>query len=107
MTEKGYQGYIKKLLEEQYDSVEQNVYLPQTRRYVDFIVEAGVVTLAIEVEHSSEAVVAEGYGQSQFYAKHHSKWVPVIIYPPDGENQEELAMVAQDVALVPIEHKHE
>ena len=108
MTEEGYGNYVEDRLNEEYgeENVERNVYLPQTYRYVDFLVDTGIMTLAIELEHSSEKVVKEGYGQVQMYAKHNRKWAPAIIYPPDGENEEELQMVGQDVVLIPIPHKH-
>lgn len=108
MTETSYGDYVESLLVEEYgaENVERNVFLPRTYRYVDFLVETGFVTLAIELEHSTDKVVYEGYAQAELYAKHSRSWVPVIVYPPDGENEEELSMIGEDVALVPIEHKH-
>lgn len=108
MTETAYGDYVEERLVEEHgaENVERSVYLPQTYRYVDFLVDCGTHTLAIELEHSSDKVVKEGYGQAQMYAKHNRKWAPAIVYPPDGENEEELEMVGQDVVLIPIPHKH-
>lgn len=108
MTEYNYGNYVTELLCETYgpENVRRNVYLSKTVRYVDFLVDTGIVTLAIELEHSSDKVVQEGYGQANLYAKHNPTWIPVIIYPDDGENAEELEMIGQDVALVTVPHKH-
>lgn len=109
MTEKSYGNFVERKLKEEYgeENVEREVYLAETYRYMDFLVDTGMMSLAIELEHSSEKVVKEGYGQAKLYAKHNWRWSPVIIYPPDGENQEELQIIGQDVTLIPLPHEHE
>ncbi len=108
MSEKDYQEYIEGMIRNTYESyqIEQSVYLTQTRRYVDFLIDVGFVTLAVEVEHSSDSVVEEGLSQALLYAAHRRDWLPVIIYPPDGENEAELQLIGQKVGLIPVEHKH-
>lgn len=109
MSEYNYKDYIERLLVDEYgeSNVEREVYLGETYRFVDFLVNAGMVRLAIEVEHSSDKAVEEGVAQSQLYARHNRAWLPVIVYPPDGENERELEMISSYAALVPITHKHE
>lgn len=109
MSEYEYGDYVERLLKEEYgaENVERQVYLPETGRFVDFLIDCGLHTLAVELEHSSERVVYHGYGQALFYAKHNRRWAPAVIYPPDGENEAELSKVAEDVVLIPIQHKHE
>lgn len=108
-SETDYGDYVERQLIDVYgeENVEREVYLGETYRFADFVVDAGYVSLAIELEHSTDKVVAEGFGQALLYAKHDPAWVPVVIYPPDGENDAELALVGEDVALVPMEHIHE
>lgn len=108
MTERSYHNYIQEILEEQYgeDNVEHEVYLAETYRFVDFVVDTGIVTLAIEVEHSTDKAIREGM-MSLLYASHERDWVPVIIHPPDGENKEEIEMMQSFAAYVPVEHRHQ
>lgn len=109
MSEYNYGNYVERKLNEEHgaENVDREVYLAETGRYVDFLIDCGTHTLAVELEHSSDKVLYHGYGQALFYAKHNRRWAPAIIYPPDGENEEELSKVAEDVVLIPMQHKHE
>lgn len=85
------------------EHVEREVHLDETDRFVDFVVDCGDVSLAIEVENGSGDVVDRGYGQALLYAKHQPHWVPVIYYNPDGDNEAELSYIGESVALVPFD----
>lgn len=100
-----YQDKLEPYLHETYgeENVERDVFLDQTYRYVDFLVEVGDVYLAIEVENSTDHVVYEGHGQAELYAQHSDQYLPVIYYPHDGENEAELNMIGTQVGLVPFD----
>lgn len=102
-----YQDYLERLLAHYYgaENVVQNCYLSHTRRYVDFLVRTPLLTFAIEVESSSDKVCSEGPTQAHLYARHYPQWTPVVIYPPDGENQEELALLSQVMPIIPVPYR--
>lgn len=62
------------------EHVYENVYMAETRRYADFIVETPFFRLAIEVENNWEAAI-KGIGQAQLYAAHYNDAIPVVIVP--------------------------
>lgn len=102
-----YQDYLERLLSHYYGAeyVINNVYLSKTRRYVDLLVRTPFITLAIEVESSSDKVCREGPTQAHLYANHYPQWTPVVIYPPDGENHEELALLSQTMPIIPVPYR--
>lgn len=85
------------------ENVEREVYLEETYRFADFRVDVGDVSLVIEVENDSDDVVERGLSQALLYAHHSDRYLPVIYYRPDGENEPELSMVGREVALVPYD----
>lgn len=102
-----YHAYLYDILADTYgeDNVVNEVYLSKTGRWADFIVRCGLVTLAIEVETSSDRVVKEGLNQAQLYARHYPTWVPVVIYPPDGDNDEEIELLSEVLPLIRIPYR--
>jgi len=93
---------VKQLLENEYgeDKVEGGVYLLETRRYVDFYVEAPLVDLAIEVENDFEAVF-KGVGQSLVYS-HGTEVAPVIVVPEGHIDEPELEILGSHVPIVQL-----
>lgn len=105
--ERTYHNYLHGILDDIYGSenVVNEVYLSKTGRWADFIVRCGLVTLAIEVETSSDRVCREGPTQAHLYARHYPMWVPVVIYPPDGDNSDEMAMLGEVMPIVPVPYQ--
>lgn len=71
-------------------------YVFDTGRRADFLVDAGLTTLAIEVENDAASVV-EGVGQAILYANHDPSRLstPLVVVPdghaPDGRERSHLS----------------
>lgn len=92
---------VGEYLIEQYgeENVEQNKYFSESRRYVDFWVDAPVVSLAIEVENDFDAVM-EGVGQSLVYAGHEEGAIPLVIVPEDHVEHPEVDYLRETVRVI-------
>lgn len=81
------------------ENVEQNKFLSESYRFVDFWVDGPVVTLAIEVENDFDAVI-EGVGQALMYAGHDDGVVPVVIIPEDHVEHPEVDYLRETVRII-------
>jgi hypothetical protein len=84
------------------DAVERDRYLDETGRYCDLWVQTPDVTLAIEVENDAESVIT-GVGQTELYAAHDPRAVPVVIVPDDHIDQPEWLFYQQRTSVVCFE----
>lgn len=103
-SEYDYSTRVAAFLEEVYgeENVEYNKYLKESGRFVDFWVEAPVVTLAIEVENDFAAAI-KGVGQALLYASHENRAVPVVILPPGHVQEPEVNMLRSHVAIIELD----
>lgn len=81
---------IERLYRDRYgdDAVERNRYLDETGRYCDLWVQTPDVTLAVEVENDADSIIT-GVGQTELYAAHSPRAVPVVIVPDGHVDQPE------------------
>lgn len=82
------------------EHVETDVYLEETGRFCDVLVETPLVTLALEVENDWEAVI-KGIGQATLYAAHYPEGaVPVVVTPPGHVEEPEVSLLRRNGVLV-------
>lgn len=82
------------------DNVRREHYI-DIDRYVDFLVDNGIVTLAIEVEND-EGDALHGAMQSVMYAAEEDHWCPVVVLPHIDTNKPEIKRMADQVAYVAL-----
>lgn len=86
------------------ENVEREVYTP-AGRFCDFLIDAELFRLAIEVENKSEDVVDNGVAQALLYAEELNA-IPVCVFPAEsGGNSRELEQLASHVEIVKIPYE--
>jgi hypothetical protein len=106
VLESTYADYLEVLFQDKFGSenVEREVYTP-AGRYCDFVIYSKLLTLAVEVENTSEDVIDNGVAQALLYAEELDA-APVCVYPPDtDDNAEELAQLSSHVNIVAIPYE--
>lgn len=81
------------------ENVERQVYLAESGRYADFIVDGPLFRLAIEVENDWESAIG-AVGQAQLYAGHYADAVPVVIIPEGHKENPEYELLRNRVLIV-------
>lgn len=82
------------------DAVRTDVYLKETGRWVDVLVETPLVTLALEVENDWESVIM-GIGQANLYAAHVEEGaVPVVAVPPGHVEEPEVSLLRRRGVII-------
>lgn len=89
--------YLKRLYGD--DNVEEQKYLSESARYVDYWVSGPFVDMAIEVENDFESVFT-GDGQAIMYAGHGDNVVPVVVVPEGHVQNPEAEYMSRFVAIV-------
>lgn len=97
------QEEVRGILEGEFgeDNVEEEKYLPETGRFVDFYVETALIDMAIEVENDFESVVT-GVGQTLLYAQHELGAVPMVVIPEGHDEQPETDLLRREVAIIEV-----
>lgn len=81
------------------EAVDSQVYLPESTRYCDIVVDLPVATLCIEVESRFSAAI-KGVGQALLYAAHYRDGVPVVVLPADHTESPEMEMLQGGAAVI-------
>lgn len=84
------------------DVVTEQVYLEESDRFVDVVVDVGIVTLCIEIESEFDRAIT-GVGQAILYAAHYVDGVPVVVVPPDHLEDPEAVYLSRQVPIVPLD----
>lgn len=79
-------------------NVRREVYLQDTRRYADFLVEGELQDYAIEVENDWEACL-KGVGQAILYANHFDNCKPVVVVPKGHVEYPEVTKLREDILV--------
>lgn len=106
IAESDYADYLEVVFNDLFgkDAVKREFYT-KSGRFCDFLVETELITLAIEVENSSEDVVTNGVAQALLYSEELDA-APLVVYPPDKkDNETELDYLSSHVSIVEIPYK--
>lgn len=83
------------------ENVEREVFLPDSYRFADFIVQGDMTTWAIEAENDAASVVA-GVGQAFLYAAHFDMASPAVVVPADHTEEPEISMLRRYIPVIEI-----
>lgn len=102
VLESDYADYLQVVFNDKFgeDNVEREVYT-DSGRYCDFLIRGNLFDYAVEVENTSEDVVTNGVAQSLLYSQELDA-MPVVVYPPDNQNEKELEMLSSFVSIISI-----
>lgn len=100
-TEATFSDKVKEQLIEYFgeENVEENVYLAESGRYADFIVDTPFFWFAIEVENDWESAI-KGVGQAELYASHYKDAIPVVVVPEGHIDNPEYALLRERVLII-------
>jgi hypothetical protein len=102
VSEAVYADYVETVFAHRFPdaTIEREVYTP-SERFCDIVVESKYFTYVIEVENTSDDVVTNGVGQALLYATEFDG-IPIIVFPPDGDNEAELNALSNYVTILPL-----
>jgi hypothetical protein len=104
VAESEYADFLEELFVDTFgaENVSREIHHSDTDRVCDFLIETKLGRRAVEVENTSGDVVSNGAAQALLYSRLFDA-TPVVVYPPDGENDLELELLSSFIEIVPIE----
>lgn len=83
------------------ENVRREVYLPETWRFADFVVQTEFFGFVVEVENDWDSVF-KGIGQATLYASHYPNCFPVVVLPEGHTESPEVEYFRRHIPIVEV-----